>query len=411
MLPVKFQEELVEARVYCNIATPLFSYMLYKCNISIDNSVPTAAAKVLSSSNDLVFNEKFWDTLTGKERAFLLLHETLHIFLQHGSRMVDKAYHGGLWNVATDYHINYVLSGMYKDSSGTIKTNQRYTEYLHFIKGGLFDNRFVGMSSDEIYDLLLSEADGDPDKAVEDATGEKGKPYDSVYATEAISAAQETENSQSAIAAVQNAEMIGESGIGENELGISRIFKNLAQHKVKWQDILSETIRSSVKIRETYSRVSRKSRGGVIFPTYTGNSVNLVLGIDTSGSVSDEQLTNFVSEVRGIMHSFDSYTVEIISCDTVVYRIGEYTQDTSFDSIDWSKMSGGGGTRMKSMVDYAQKKKHNDNADDMVCVIFTDGYLFSNDVNSADFDGELIVCINGNEKMEFDEGVKKIIIS
>jgi predicted metal-dependent peptidase len=410
MLPVKFQEELVEARVYCNIATPLFSYMLYKCNIGIDNSIPTAAAKVLSKTNDIVFNEKFWDSLTGKERAFLLLHETLHIFLQHGTRLIDKAYNAMLWNIATDYHINYVLSGMYKEN-GYIKINQRYTEYLRFIKGGLLDERFVGMSSDEIYDLLLEEADGDPDKAVEKATGSNGDAYDEVYATEADSSAQETENAQSAIAAVQNAQMIGDGGIGDNELGISRIFKNLAEHKVKWQDILAETIRSSVKIRETYSRVSRKSRGGVIFPTYTGNSVNLVLGIDTSGSVSDGQLNEFVSEIRGIMHSFDSYTVDIITCDTSVYQIGQYTQDTPFDAIDWIKMAGGGGTRMKSMVNYAQNRLQDESAEDMICVIFTDGYLYKNDVSSEDFDGELIVCISGNDKMEFDDGVKKISIS
>jgi hypothetical protein len=74
-------------------------------------------------------------------------------------------------------------------------------------------------------------------------------------------------------------------------------------------------------------------------------------------------------------------------------------------------MAGGGGTRMKSMVNYAQNRLQDENAEDMICVIFTDGYLYANDVSSDDFDGELIVCISGNDKMEFDDGVKKISIS
>lgn len=391
----KFMDELVEARVYCNICTPLFSYIMYKCEFVLSDSEPTAYARVLPHGNEIGFNPNFWDKLTPKNRAFLILHETLHIFLGHGSRLVDMQYDHEIWNEACDYHINYVLCGYYKDNN-KIQVNTRYTEYLEFIKDGLLDVRFVGMSSDEIYHILLNEPN----------TQSKGKPYDNVIGDTTDTAEQQLCNTQSSIAAIHNAD----GSVGDNELGVKRMFEELATHKVKWQDVLAETITSSKKIRETYTKYSKRSRNRIIFPSYTGNTVNLVLGVDTSGSVSVEQLNMFVSEIKGIMTTFDTYTVDIVTCDAKVYEIGKFDEATTFEGIDWSKLSGGGGTRMRKIAEYAQQQLLATNPDNMICVIFTDGYLYGDDIDSSVFDGELIVCINGNKKITFDAGITKILL-
>jgi hypothetical protein len=76
----------------------------------------------------------------------------------------------------------------------------------------------------------------------------------------------------------------------------------------------------------------------------------------------------------------------------VAYEIGTFTQDDGFDSIDWDRLKGGGGTVMGVLVDKAQTMQ-NDNPDLNICIIFTDGYIAMNDIQAEKFNGKIIVII------------------
>jgi predicted metal-dependent peptidase len=391
--------QLTEARVYASIASAMLSYMLFRCKIVFlspdDVQILTAGAIVRSNGNFIYINTGFWSTLTPKQRAFLLVHEMLHIFLEHGERCVEMMYDGELWNEATDFNINATCSGWYKtENSTSVSVSKRYTDYLEWIPKGLRDQKYTAMSSDEIYRLLQTEP-RQPAQFDFVITGD----LDDTGEHDAIKT-QIAKNVQTGVAAIENAKAM--NAIGVNELGIVKMFESLKTPKVRWQDHLLPMLIANTPVYSTYTRVSRKSGNGVIFPTYTGNSINLFIGIDTSGSVTLEQTTRFVSEVKGLLESFDSYTVNIYSCDARAYEIGTFTQDDGFDNIDWNRLKGGGGTVMGVLVDEAQDIQVN-TPELNICIIFTDGYISDNDIRAEKFNGKIIVIIpEGGTELQLD---------
>lgn len=414
-----FAETMVKARVYLGLATTMFSYMAYRCNIvpTDDERVPTAAATVRASGNYVYINVHFWKELADKERAFVLLHEIQHIFLDHIERARDGMYHATLWNIATDYNINLTSSGTYSkldwNNKPQIHKNDRYTKYLVMPDGGLYDEKYIDMSSDEIYSQLLEEADGDAEQACKNVLGEDGyeeyevtmidiRPSDEAGNTvraEEIEA-QRIKNRQTAIEAVQNAEMSG--GIGDNEASLARLFSDLVKPRIDWTEHIANSFVKNSQERTTYKRYNNKSMGGVIFPSWEGHTINVVFGIDTSGSMSDNDLNRAVSEFSNLLKTYDSWTVHLLTCDVKPHVIGIYSSEDgdSFETVDKS-LIGGGGTEMQPIVDYAKEQLEDINT----CIILTDGGLGYEDLQDVDVDFGVVVVVteNGNKSYENDK--------
>lgn len=168
----EWDDSLSAARTNLSLASPTFAYMMFTCKYhwSDDPAIQTAGALVRGDENHIFINPKFWmNTLqTREERAFVILHEILHIFLEHGGRAIERGYNHQLFNIATDYCINLTCAGAYKDENGdSIHHSSKYQQYLSLPTFVLYDERFIDMSSDEIYHLLLEENDNDANKAIE----------------------------------------------------------------------------------------------------------------------------------------------------------------------------------------------------------------------------------------------------
>lgn len=407
-LPEWFDDSMVKAKVYVGLSSTMLSYMLYRCNIvpTRDEAIPTGAATVTGNGNFIYLNLDFWEKLSDKNRAFLLLHELLHIFLDHISRARDGKYSSMLWNIATDYHINLVCSGAYvKD--GKVLYNERYKKYINFIEGGLIDAKWAGMSSDEIYHKLLEENENDPEKACRSVLGDGMEEYESnmidIIPSDELSDGadeQRTKNRQTAVEAVINAQ--SSNSVGDNEGELVRKFENLVKPKIMWTEHLSNIIVRNEITWTTYMNYNHLS-GEVIFPSYEGNSINVVYGIDTSGSMSYDDVSRAVSELWGLLNTYDSWTVHFITCDVKVKVLGTYSSDEghTFDDFDLN-LAGGGGTRMSPMVEYAKEVSEDDGVN--TCIIFTDGYLMQYDLqDDVDFDVVVVITENGNKHYTNDK--------
>lgn len=392
----ELQETLVKAKVYMGLATALFSYMLYRTNIQFtdDEKISTVAATITKDGNFIYINTKFWLSLTDKQRAFLLLHEVAHIFLEHPIRSKENAYNNDVYNNAADYYINLMATGKYSYANGKVSTNERYAKYLEFIDGGLLDEQYMGMSADEIYFLLMEQAEELPQSIMDgDIISADGMFCD--ISEEVHNQIQR--NRVTAIEAIVNAE--SSQQVGENEGNIVRMFQNLVKPKIHWTEHLQNTFVKNKKERTTYKRYNRKSNE-VIFPTYEGNHINVVFGIDTSGSMSKDDITRAVSELSGLLETYDSWKLHLATADAKVYVIGVYESSIDgFNDIDFSKMLGGGGTKMSVIVDYAREVNHEDEIN--TCIILTDGYLFNDDLNTLeDFGIITVVTESGNKSYE-----------
>jgi predicted metal-dependent peptidase len=154
---------------------------------------------------------------------------------------------------------------------------------------------------------------------------------------------------------------------------------------------------SLAKNNYTYSRPNKKyMQSGFVFPGLEKEeSIEVAVGIDTSGSISMEQLREVLSEVVGLMDMYSEFTLDIWQFDTHVYGYERFTKDTAEDIKEY-ELKGGGGTSFTVNWDFM---KDND-IEPKLFIMFTDGLPYDSwgDPNYCD----TIFIINN----KYDKNIK-----
>jgi predicted metal-dependent peptidase len=88
-----------------------------------------------------------------------------------------------------------------------------------------------------------------------------------------------------------------------------------------------------------------------------------------SGSIGEAQGKDFLSEVKGIMESFESYKIHVACFDTEVYNLQQYNSE-NLDTIEDYELAGGGGTDFDSIFRHLKDEQ----IEPKRLVVFTDGY-------------------------------------
>jgi hypothetical protein len=126
-----------------------FGEFIYKFRFLYTYRVNTMA----TDGKNIFINPKFCSTLTDKQIVFILCHEVLHNLLSHFLRQTNKgANDHKKWNYATDYEINPLLV-----EEGLLTAS----EVKNDIKG-LYEEKYLGMPAEEIYDIIPSPSDPPP---------------------------------------------------------------------------------------------------------------------------------------------------------------------------------------------------------------------------------------------------------
>jgi len=133
--PLSGMVRIQKARTTLLLDHPFFGTLLFRLGAQARSSIATMATDGVS----LYFNPQFVETLSAAEIAGTLAHEVMHPALQHHTRRGGRT--PRRWNMACDYAINPMLV----DAGLTLP------------KGVLLDNRFRGMSAEQIYNLLEEE--------------------------------------------------------------------------------------------------------------------------------------------------------------------------------------------------------------------------------------------------------------
>jgi predicted metal-dependent peptidase len=79
---------------------------------------------------------------------------------------------------------------------------------------------------------------------------------------------------------------------------------------------------------------------GIYLPSATSRHLELAIAIDSSGSVDEVLLAQFIGEIESICELFGSYSIELLVCDD---RVRSHQRFTNGESIEYS-LEGGGGT-------------------------------------------------------------------
>ena len=138
---------------------------------------------------------------------------------------------------------------------------------------------------------------------------------------------------------------------------------------------MREFVKATCRTKDTssWSRVNRRLIASDIYmPSMIGQKVgHIVIGVDTSGSIGRDELSEFLSEVKGIAEEVMPDTVDLLYWDAAVAAHEEYNDNTVANIIESTKPRGGGGTAPSCVTDYLKEK----NIKPECVIMLTDGYV------------------------------------
>ena len=328
-------KELQRARITCLLSHPFFAYLLMGLEEKLDPDLPAVAA---TDGKTLFIQPEGFLKLSDDERVGVLAHEAYHLALGHPAR--TGARNHKLWSMACDYQVNHCVA----------------EDGLKLPSWVLRSAKYDKMPSEAVYEDLLRRAkqvsgDGLCDASSWGSKDDKGQAkYDKEEWTDKIASAAEAAR----IA-------------GKLPASVGSLIEGLLHPKLDWRSMLQEYIQAAVK--NDYRRSPPNKHHlwrGMILPSTYGEEVEVGVAIDTSGSISDKELVDFLSEVRGIMSQFDGYKIHIWQCDAVVQN---YTVVSAIEGELPTKIKGRGGTDFRPVFAAVQEQA----IDLPILVYFTDG--------------------------------------
>ena len=372
---------------------PLFAdmsgiFMMGKKEVSDD--IPTAA----TDGRDEIYGRAFIDSLSLPEVAFIVVHESFHKMYRHlttWKRLYDEDHH--LANLACDYVIN--LEIVERDPSGTIVAMpQKDGKPIGFI-----DRRFKGMNTKQVFDILKKEQEENGGGGGGD--GEGMDHHDWEGASE-LSKDEKEELAKQVDQAIRQGMIAAQKMHGKGGGRMSRELTDILEPKVDWRTQLQEFVNTTCGGRD-YSSWRKPNRrflsSDTIMPSLVGERVkNIIVGCDTSGSITNEDHARNLSETDAILSVVTPDKLHIIYWDHEMAGHEVYDDATRGSFRTSTKPVGGGGTNPAAMEAYL--KKEDIKAD---CIImFTDGYVpnWGTDWNGA----PILWVITGGGRMTASTG-------
>lgn len=307
-----------------------------------DVEAPTAWC----DGSTIAFNPWYFLNLGKDERVTLLAHELDHTMYDHAGRLGDRD--PELWNIAADYVINNDL-----DRQGYSFKDMR----------PLLDHKYDGMSTEQVYELLLEEHE------------KKGKPKPSGSLSPLCGDLREPEQGAGApgrheivskiIQAVQAAHMAKEAGSLPGE--IQGVIDSFLDPVLPWEKLLRRYFTEMSNDDYSWKRPNRRYED-IYLPTMIGDNGldHLIYYLDVSGSITDEQALRFFSEVRSIHKDLQPKLLTLVMFDTKIQDEITFTPDDAFDKIE---ITGRGGTSLAPVYDHIVKHKPT------AAIIFSDMYV------------------------------------
>ncbi len=342
---------------------------------SIDDDVPTAC----TNGRDEKYGRDFIDTLNDPELRFLVLHECYHKLYRHLTtwrHLYDE--NPQLANVACDFVINCKLLDDNRDGWATLP------------EGGCYDPKYRGMDSAKVYSMLKEDGDNG-----EGAGGMDEHDWDGA---KELTQEEQRELARDIDEAIRQGALIA----GKLGTGGDRDLAELLQPQIDWREVLRDFI-STTCAGNDYSTWQRPNRryvaGGYYMPSGVSESVGeLVIAIDTSGSIGHTELSHFLSEVKSICDTVHPEAVRLLYWDSAVCQDEKYLMHELDDLINTTKPAGGGGTNVECIPAYLTEHGVKPQA----AIVLTDGYLGG---TWGNWSCPVLWCILDNKRANPDVGV------
>lgn len=339
-------------------------FMLGKTEVHDD--IPTAC----TDGRNTYYGREFIEKLSDPELKGLILHENLHKAFRHTTvwkHLYKKQ--PQLANMACDYVINLMIHD--SDPNGFA---------VKLPEGGLLDEKYRGMDAGQVFKELEQQfksnggGNGKGDGSG-DSQSQAGQGFDE-HDWESAEEMSEDEKQQLA-REIDQALRQGALLAGKLSGNVPREISEAMEAKVDWRDVLRDFVNSICADRDnsTWRRPNRRwVDQNVYMPSAVGEAVGrIVVGIDTSGSIGQAEIGQFLGELISICNHVQPEGIDLLYWDTAVAGHEKYGRDEYEALMSSTKPAGGGGTDPECVPKYLEQHKMNPE-----CVIMlTDGYVGS----------------------------------
>ena len=398
MTDSEIENKLTAARTKLILDKPFLGALVLR--LPLQQADPAWCATTATDARKFYYNADFIESLKPAETQFILAHEALHCALSHFLRRQHRVKHR--WDLACDYAINPIL----------------IAEGLTPPPGILHIKQYDGMSAEEIYPLI---ADNDMSETLDQhlydkedqfseggqnssdnpldhqSKGNKPPPETEKKETSGDSAEQQDKKPEGAgqqefdqnaggceapppplnqqeaqelsiqwqqrmAGAAQQAQQAGKlSGV------MKRLVDKLLQAELPWRVLLARYMTAQARDDYSYTRPSTRRGDPAIFPTLKSSEINILVALDVSGSVSDKQLRECLSEINAIKGQMRA-KITLIACDSEIVegfpQVFEPWEEVTLPN----ELKGGGTTDFRPVFKWAgQQDKQPD-----TLIYFTD---------------------------------------
>ena len=284
-----------------------------------------------TDARNLYYNPAYVEGLNLSQVEFVLAHEALHCALTHFSRRGSRV--RARWDIACDHAINPVLS----------------EEGLQPPPGVLLLDVFKGMTAEEIYPMI--EEDNQEETMDDHLYGEDGGGEGQQGGGGRPRPPAREELEQLSEAWRQHlAQALQQTGMQEGAL--ARMVGELIQPTLPWKMVLARHLSSIARDDYSYFRPSRRE-GNVVFPSLKSMQADLVVAIDTSGSVTEEEMKGFCAEIDGIKGQIRA-SITLLACDSKLSGPWHYEPWDEFSMPE--SFEGGGGTDFRPVFEWTENQ-------------------------------------------------------
>ena len=367
---------LSRMRILCNHG--FYGLLLMHMVYSIDEKLETACTDGIR----ITFGTDFLDSLSNSELDFVMMHEILHVVLQHCLRGGDREHE--TFNIACDIVVNsnILLENNMKSSSITLKN---YGVSMHIAPDGKEGYEYT---AEQVYDMLSKQKEKNlqskgsgvaKGRARQQATSENHSPrceWDDhsrwgMYEEDAALRDVWVKRFEDAAQAIEIRDPSNSRGLLPRFA--QRILGELRKPQTDWRTLLNDFIQEEVA-DYSFSPPDRRFDDCPFFlPDFNGKEdmvKDILFMIDTSASMSDAMITAAYSEIKGAIDQFDGKLKGWLGFfDTAIIKPEPFSSEDEFRII---RPAGGGGTDFQIIFEYVHK--HMQDKLPASIIILTDGY-------------------------------------
>ena len=326
-----------------------------------------------TDAKNFYYNPDYIGRLSLEQTQFVLAHEAMHCALSHFARRNHRQKHR--WDVACDYAVNMILDD----------------ERMHGPENALLNAAYRGLTAEEIYPVLHEDPPEETqdqhlfDPASEEQGAEgvllppfqgEGRGGDGQARDEGGGSStdgQETSSGQSQAAGEPEDASPLDSGrldeqwksrlaaaaqsarqAGRLSPSLMRLIDHQLAPQLPWRVLLARYMTSAARDDYSWKQTSRRE-SAALMPRLSSQSVDVIVALDTSGSVREDELRAFLSEIDALKGQVRA-AITLHACDEKLDAQGPW-HFAAWESVRLPEsLRGGGGTDFRPMFDWVERE-------------------------------------------------------